>query len=442
MPQATFHFPKGFLWGTATAAHQVEGSNPNNNWSAWEVEDGRIRYGHKAGLACDWWGGRWKEDFDRAVETGQNAHRLSIEWSRVQPRPDVWDEEAIDYYRQILRGLRQRGLTAMVTLHHFTDPLWISDTGGWENDQTPVLFEKYVFKIVEALKEYNNLWITINEPNVYAVMGYFYENFPPGKSDLKACYKVLKNMVRGHAAAYRAIHSLQADASVGIALNYQSFMPAHPWFPIERWLAKFLHHSFNAAFPQTLQNGRFRFAFQSEVIAEARRTQDFFGLNYYTRTVVAMNLANKKDHFIKMGFPTGAQVSDTGHMANVPDGFSEAIRYARGYGLPIFITENGIEDTNDNLRPEYLIAHIHRVWRAVNSNWPVKGYFYWSLVDNFEWERGWTQRFGLWGLDIETQARIRRTSVDVYQAICRENGISSVMVQQYAPNLLPILFPA
>lgn len=442
MPQATYHFPKGFLWGTATASHQVEGSNANNNWSAWEVEEGRIRQGHKAGLACDWWGGRWKEDFDRAAETGQNAHRLSIEWSRVQPRPDIWDEEAIDYYRQMLRGLRQRGMTAMVTLHHFTDPLWLTEMGGWENDQTPAFFEKYVIKIVEALKEYTNLWVTINEPNVYAVMGYFYEYFPPGKSDLKTCYLVLKNMLRGHAAAYHAIHTLQPDASVGIALNYQSFKPAHAWMPVEGWLARFLHNNFNSSFPSTLRNGKFKFAFKTELIPEAKNTQDYFGLNYYTRSNVALDLTNKKEHFLKLAFPKDARISETGHMANVPDGFFEAIRYARSFGLPIFITENGIEDHNDDLRPDYLVSHIHQVWRAVNANWPVKGYFHWSLVDNFEWERGWTQRFGLWGLDTETQARIRRTSADIYEAICRENGISSVMVQQYVPSLFPVLFPS
>lgn len=442
MPQATYHFPKGFLWGTATASQQVEGSNTNNNWSAWEAEEGRIKLGHKAGLACDWWGGRWKEDFDRAAETGQNAHRLSIEWSRVQPHPDVWDEEAIDYYRQMLQGLRQRGLTAMVTLHHFTDPLWLMEMGAWENDRTPALFEKYVYKMVEALKEYANLWVTINEPNVYAVMGYFYQNFPPGHSDLKICYTVLKNMIRGHAVAYRAIHSQQPDARVGIALNYQSFQPAHTWMPVEGWLARFMHNNFNTSFTHTLRDGNFKFAFRGESIPEAKNTQDYFGLNYYTRTLVSLDLTKKQDFFIKVSFPKNAGVSDNGHMANVPDGFYEAIKFARSYGLPIYITENGVEDQDDNLRPEYMVAHIHQVWRAVNGNWPVKGYFHWSLVDNFEWERGWTQRFGLWGLDVETQARIRRTSVDIYEAICRENGISSAMVQQYVPTLFPVLFPS
>lgn len=126
MVQATYHFPDGFLWGAATAAHQVEGGNDNNNWARWEAESGRILNGDRSGAACDWWRGRWKEDLDRAAETGQNAHRLSIEWSRVQPAPDRWDEDALDHYREIIRGMHARGLTPMVTLHHFTDPLWFT----------------------------------------------------------------------------------------------------------------------------------------------------------------------------------------------------------------------------------------------------------------------------------------------------------------------------
>ncbi len=204
MAHATFHFPKGFLWGTATASHQVEGNNTNNNWHYWE-EEGQIEPGHSCGLACDWWGGRWKEDFDRASEAGQNTHRLSIEWSRIQPALDRWDEEALDYYRQMLRGLVERGLTPMVTLHHFTDPLWLTFLGGWEYEPVVSLFEAYVRKVVEALGDYVNFWCTINEPNVYAVMGYIFGVFPPGKKDLGATFDVMTKLVRGHAAAYHAI---------------------------------------------------------------------------------------------------------------------------------------------------------------------------------------------------------------------------------------------
>src|SRR5215510_485814 len=140
MIQAAYHFPRGFLWGTATAAYQVEGNSTNNNWYRWERE------GHtqgQAGLACDWWGGRWREDFDRAAEGGQNAHRFSVEWSRIQPTPDTWDEDALEHYRNMLRGLRERGMTPMVTLHHFTDPLWLYDRCGWEHAEAVIFFEKY-----------------------------------------------------------------------------------------------------------------------------------------------------------------------------------------------------------------------------------------------------------------------------------------------------------
>lgn len=441
MPQATFHFPVGFLWGTATASHQVEGSNQNNNWARWESEPGRILQGQKAGLACDWWGGRWKEDFDRAAETGQNAHRLSIEWSRIQPEPNIWDEDALNYYRLMVRGLHDRNLMPMITLHHFTDPLWLADMGGWENPETPALFEKYVSKVVSALKEYTNLWVTINEPNVYTYSGYLGSAFPPGKNDMSTAFTVMANMIRGHAAAYRTIHSLQREARVGIALNYRSFAPSKRYSPADIWLAKFFSANFNASFVNTLVNGKFSFAFKNQMISEAIKTQDFIGINYYSRDLVAFKPFASKTLFSRLYYPQGADLSDTGFIANIPDGLFEALKWAHGFGLPMLVTENGVEDADDDLRPRYTIEHIHQVWRAVNFNWPIKGYFHWSLVDNFEWERGWTQRFGLWGLDTETQARIRRTSVDVYAAICQENGIASDMVQKYAPEIFSKLFP-
>ena len=141
-------FPEKFLWGAATSSHQVEGNNKNNSWWAWEQEPGRIHNNQKSGLACDWWNGRWREDFDRAAETHQNAHRLSVEWSRIQPAPDRWDEDALDHYREIIRGMHARGLTPMVTLHHFTDPLWFYDQGGWEQENAPALFEQFTLRVV------------------------------------------------------------------------------------------------------------------------------------------------------------------------------------------------------------------------------------------------------------------------------------------------------
>ena len=441
MPQATFHFPRGFLWGTATASHQVEGNNTNNNWWKWEQE------GHtdgKSGLACDWWGGRWREDFDRAAETGQNAHRFSVEWSRIQPTPDTWDEDALEKYRAMLRGLHERGMTAMVTLHHFTDPLWLEEKGSWETEAVVPLFERFVRKTVEALKEYVTLWCTINEPNVYALSGYANGAFPPAVNDIKRAVSVEANMVRAHAAAYRAIHEIQPEARVGYALHYRPMMARNKRSPLDALMRNIRYDGINMAFPSAISAGVLKSPVGKHQIPEAKGTQDFLGLNYYSQDTISFNITNHKELFTHSGFPDDADFSETKFIANVPEGFFDSIKWAvRTYpNTPIIVTENGVEDSKDQMRPRYLAQHIHQLWRAVNFNWPVKGYFHWSLVDNFEWERGWTQRFGLWALDVETQKRTRRPSADLYAAICKENGLSSDMVARYCPEISEKIFPS
>ena len=441
MPQATYHFPRGFLWGTATAAHQVEGNNTNNQWWKWE-EDGHTD--GKSGLACDWWGGRWREDFDRAAESGQNAHRFSVEWSRIQPTPDQWDEEALEKYRAMLRGLKERNMTALVSLHHFSDPIWVYEKGGWENPEIVAWFEKFVRKTVDALKEYNTLWCTINEPNVYALSGYANGAFPPGVNDLKRAIQVEAAMLRAHAAAYRAIHQIQPEGRVGYALHYRPMVPKHTWSPLDMLMRNIRYEGINMAFPSGISTGVLKSPVGNVSVPEAKGTQDYLGINYYSVDTISFNLANSKELFTHTGFPEKSDFSDTKFLANIPEGFYDTLKWAvRTYpNLPIIVTENGTEDADDHMRPRYLAQHVHQMWRAVNFNWPIKGYFHWSLVDNFEWERGWTQRFGLWGLDVETQKRIRRPSVDLYAEICKENGLSSEMVQKYCPEVFEKIFPS
>ncbi|GAB4579260.1 MAG: glycoside hydrolase family 1 protein [Anaerolineales bacterium] len=438
MAEATFNFPRNFVWGTASAAHQNEGNNTNNNWYAFEQAEGRIKNRHKAGLAADWWGGRWREDFDRAAETGQTAHRLSVEWSRIQPAPNRWDEDALDHYRQMVRGLRERGMTPMVTLHHFTDPLWIYERGGWLNDISEQ-FAAFTEKVVGALKEYVTQWVTINEPNVYAAMGYVLGDFPPGrKNEIFTSFKVMTNLVRGHAAAYHAIHRVQQNAQVGMAHQYRGILPKRAWLPLDVGLAGMLSGLFNDFFPRAASTGVLKFPGWRYKIHHAKGTQDFFGVNYYTREYVAFHplaLLGKRS------YAPDAELSDTGFIANEPEGFYQALKWANAYRLPIIVTENGVEDADDHLRPRYLAQHIHQLWRAVNFNWPIKGYYHWSLVDNFEWDRGWTQRYGLWELDLESQARRKRPSADFYAEICKTNSLSSEMVARYAPKIFVQMFP-
>lgn len=441
MPKTAIHFPAGFLWGTATASHQVEGGNTNNNWYQWETMGGKIKEGHTSGLACNWWGGKWKDDLDRAAETYQNSHRLSIEWSRVQPSPDCWDEDALEYYRQIIRGMRERKLEPMVTLHHFTDPIWVGEMGGWETDAILPYFERYVKKVVEALKDYVTLWVTINEPNVYIWGGYMGGGFPPGKNNMNLGLQVMAVMLRGHAAAYRAIHTIQPEARVGFALNYRDLQPARLGFPPDGWMAGLQSKIYNETFVGALKTGKLDAVFKKISIPEAAGTQDFLGINYYTCDLVKFDLTAEKDMFGRRSTPPGAEMSETGFIASVPKGIFRALHWGKQFGVPMIVTENGVEDSDDHMRPQYLVEHLEQVWRAANYNYRVEGYFHWSLVDNFEWERGWTQRFGLWGLDRDTQARIRRPSVDLYAAICKENGLSREMVERWAPRSVEKLYP-
>ncbi|MEI7987458.1 MAG: family 1 glycosylhydrolase [Chloroflexota bacterium] len=439
MIQSSFQVPSGFYWGTATSSQQVEGNNTNNNWWQWENEPGRIKQGHKAGLACDWWGGRWREDFDRAADSYQNAHRLSIEWSRVQPKPDIWDEQAFDHYRQMLSGLRQRGITPFVTLHHFSDPLWFMEMGGWENTDAPQIFAKYVTKTIESLKEYTSLWCTINEPNVYTSFAYVVGAFPPGKHDINAAFRVMTNMIRAHALAYHIIHNLQPESRVGIAIHHIDFHPLRSWFPLDTLVTNIYAGAINNAFTNTLVDGTLRFVVMRASIPEARGTQDYLGLNYYTREYVRFNPAKAGELFGERTFARNADLSDGGFTANEPDGFYNAIHWATRYGLPIIIAENGIECADDHIRPRYIIQHIHQMMRSMQEGIPIQGYFHWSLVDNFEWERGWTQRFGLWELDNITQERRKRKSADLFTAICKNGTLTHEMVSQFAPEVFNLL---
>lgn len=441
MIRATFRFPRRFLWGTATSAHQVEGDNQGNDWWGWEQQPGRILQGGRSGPACEWWAGRWAEDLDRAAADGQNTHRLSVEWSRIEPEPGRWDDSALQHYREILKGALDRGLLPMVTLHHFTNPAWVAELGGWENPEVVSQFERYVRKVSDALSDLVGLWVTINEPNVYASLAYLRGVFPPGVNSLSRAAVVLEHMVEAHAAAYRTLHQVDPGCLVGVAHHYRGFEPLRPANPLDAWAARLRQATFNDLVPRALVDGRVRFPGRRRRIPEAVGSQDFLGLNYYTTESVGFDLRQWDELFGRGHHPAGAEVSPTGHMANYAQGMWRALQWARSFKLPIYVTENGIEDPKDHIRSRYLAGHLRQLWRAANANWRVRGYYHWTLVDNFEWDRGWTQRFGLYALDPKTGRRTRRHSADFYAEVCREGALSAEMVARYAPEVFETLFP-
>jgi len=227
---------------------------------------------------------------------------------------------------------------------------------------------------------------------------------------------------------------------VGMANYYRGLQPAKRWSPLDR-MATNLLFTLNDVFPRAATDGTVKFLGKRKVVPQAKATHDFLGIDYYTRDYVSFDPSVPGELFSRREFKHGAELSTTKFLANEPSGMFEALRWGRKFDLPIIVTENGFDDADDHIRPRYMVEHIHQMWRAVNFNWPVKGYFHWTLVDNFEWERGWTQRFGLWELDIDTQARHKRPSADLYAAICKENGLSDEMVRRYAPAAMPGLFP-
>ncbi len=437
-------FPQGFLWGTATAAHQVEGDNTNNDWWAFEQRPGAIWHDDRSGLACDWWRNA-ERDFDLMAELGHNTHRLSVEWSRIEPQEGVWDATAIARYREMLTGLRQRGIEPMVTLCHFTLPLWLARRGGWQNPDAIGCFRRYVHRAAEQLGDLVGLWCTINEPNVYAALGYLLGEHAPGRRSLRLYFRVLKHLLQAHAAAYRAIHALDGKAMVGLVKNVQIFEPLEPVDALSPLLSRVLGYLFNEITLKAAQDGRLRLPLSTGLQTNGRLKDslDFVGLNYYYRERVSLR-ASKGTRIGVLQPTPGAEVSDSGRHGPYgeiyPYGMYRALKQVASLGKPIYITENGLPDADDDQRPHFLLTHLAQVQRAIREGADVRGYYHWAFTDNFEWAEGWALRFGLVALDEKTQVRTLRPSAELYSQIIRANGITPEMVRRFAPDAMSEIF--
>lgn len=427
MPKATFNFPAGFLWGSASAASCMEGNSPANDWSEWEQQPEHVLDGSDSTRACEWWSGRWREDFDRAQEGYQKILRFSVDWARVQPELDRWDEQALDRYREMLLGLKQRGITPLLSLHHFTNPRWFAQMGGWENEQSAEVYAEYARRVVDALKAHCALWLTFSAPNDYILKAYRAGIFPPGRQDDKAAGRALGNIARAHAAAYTAVHTLQADAQVGFT---------HLWSG-----AGDRADTNRNAFPLAFQTGRLEFGGLRQALPQLKGALDFLGIDYFARDADSAPRAAKKPSR-KAGAQSAAEAGKENERASSdPIGLREAVKWGGKFELPMFISANGCDDARDDFRRQYLAEHVHALWHMVNFNAQVRGYLHWSLTDHFAWEKGWNAKFGLWALDPQTQQRTRRQSADFYAEICRTGSLSSDMVEKYCPEVFDRIFP-
>jgi beta-glucosidase len=412
--------PPGFLWGTATSSHQVEGGNANNDWSAWEQEAGRIRDGSRAGDAAGWWRGKAESDLALAAELGQNAHRLSVEWSRIEPEPGRYEEAALDRYMQILSAARDLGMKTMVTLHHFTLPRWVAARGGWLAGETAVRFSAFATRVAERLGTTTDLWATINEPNVLAMMAYGGRRWPPATGSLRACFRALLHLLRAHARAYAALHRTTPQIPVGLVFNMPLFEPARPAHPLDRFAARMQDWSFSGCALAAVRDGRLRppLTWTARKIPGLAASFDWLGLNYYGRLAVRFDPRSRElgRHVQQPSVRT--EWIDWGEP--YPRGIPIQLRRLAALGRPVYVTENGVFDNTDTLRPRFLTEHIAAVVDAHAEGIDVRGYFHWTIVDNFEWTEGWSTRFGLIELDRETGARRLRESARVYAEICKK----------------------
>jgi beta-glucosidase len=423
-------FPAAFLFGTATSATQIEGHCETSDWAAFARQPGHIKNGDRPDVACDSWH-RWREDVALQKSLGLGAYRLSIEWARIEPRPGSVDTAALDTYRAILAALRDAGIEPMVTLHHFTLPTWLAERGGVLADEFPRRFAEFARTAIGALGDLCSLWITINEPNVLAAHAYLLGVWPPAAKSPASALRAHYRLLEGHVAAYRALKHARGDgAQVGVAHHLRIVQPSRPESRADRGAATAFGRVFNEAFAAAVCEGAMYGHLDPLVrgasgfrVAEARGTQDFFGINYYSRDVVRLSPRHAAEMFVARGVPAGAEVSDVGWEV-YPEGLGMLVRtWARRSALPVYVTENGIADAADTKRGPFLVRHLAELARAIDDGVDVRGYFHWSLLDNFEWSEGYGPRFGLCEVDYVTLQRRPRPSAHLYAKIAKDRAL-------------------
>jgi len=439
-------FPDGFLWGSASSGHQVEGNNIHADWWAWE-QAGHIRDGTVSGRAVDYWH-RFEEDHGLMQQLGYNAFRLGIEWARIEPAPGAYQEEVLDHYERMLDSLLAHGQRICLTLYHWVLPQWAAERNGWQNPDNVDAFLRVAEQIIKRLGRYPHLWITINEPMVPAIAGNLIGMFPPGNKSFKAYRTVARALLTLHARLYGMIHEQVPNAPdgqatrVGVAQAYPVLAPwgsGHAAGLYERLAVRLFRHFAYEAWDGGIRSGRPRFIMQGPEIPGLENSYDYCGINYYTRMSLRFSSRHAHQAWIdETPIPDGIGKTQMGWQIHAP-GMYHTIRHVwKQFGKPIYITENGIADQHDTMRPRYILDHLIQVHRAIKHGIPVKGYFHWAFTDNFEWREGFAKRFGLVAVDHNDPdlKRIPRRSAHLLGAIARDNAITRQTIHDYAPELL------
>jgi beta-glucosidase len=396
-------FPPEFLWGSSTSAHQVEGGNIANDWSEWEGSPGALAI-EPSGLAIDQYE-RFDDDFALLASLGQNAHRFSLEWSRIEPAPGTFDEGELQHYADVLTSLHRHGLTPVVTLHHKTVPLWFARRGGWLAPDALEHFARYANAVASRLGSQMSYVCTINEPQIIAVFGHLTGQFPPALRDAPAAELVNRVLMQAHRIGVAALRAHAPASLVGTCLQLVPLSPLRPDDPEDVETTALL-----------------RRLIVDDHLADLRAggdVGDWVGLQYYTRAAVDSRLPG-------LIAPASADVESTQMGWEIyPEGFGQMIRAAASTGLPVLVTENGVATADDGQRLRYLQSHLHELRAAMRDGVDVRGYLHWSAFDNFEWNHGYMPTFGLIGIDRDNGLeRIVRPSAVAYGCLATTGQLS------------------
>ncbi len=397
-------FPHNFLWGAATAAYQVEGNNLNCDWWEWEKRVGLKETSGQASRHYE----LYPDDFALAQLLNHNCHRLSLEWSRIEPQEGKFLEHEINHYIDVILSLKERGLEPIVTLHHFTNPLWFAKLGGWLNNKAGDYFLRYVEKIVAPLSDQVKYWVTINEPMVYAYHSYILGLWPPQEKSFSKAGRAKENLILAHIRSYKLIHEIYKKRklippAISIANNMMAFVPCS--LTLKNRIAVYL------------RDRHFNFEFMEKLIRA--KSLDFIGLNYYTRSLVEAENWGLRSLLLDTCSKGHSRLKKNSLGWDIyPEGLYNLLFRLKKYNLPLFILENGICTPDDNLRWDFIAEHLKNIHLAMAQGVKVLGYIYWSLLDNFEWDKGFGPRFGLVEVDYNTYKRTIRESARKFSQVC------------------------
>ena len=432
MEYTPFELPKSFLLGSATASLQIEGGDRNNNWFRW-CEQKRIKDGSHCVSADDHWN-RVDEDIALMKKLNHQVYRLGIEWSRIEPAKGEFDKAAVNHYRDEITKLKAAGIEPLVTLHHFSNPLWMEDAEAWTNPESIDLFVRYARFVVENLGDLVSKWVTINEPNVYLAFGYVFGLWPPGENSILKYFKGAKHMAKAHIAAYRLIHEIRksmnkTDTQVGVAYHIRLYDPKKNT-GLTRWVARNVENLFQDIFINAMTTGKFTFPIGHGYPMGKAVVADFFGINYYTRDMISFAW-NPGMLFAKLDVKEDSERNDL-NWEIYPEGLTRVLKkYHERFHLPILITENGTCDAKDAFRTKYIYTHLKAVKDALDAGVDVREYYHWSTMDNFEWVEGESAKFGLIEVDYSNQKRTIRRSGEFYGEALKNKAVTADMIKRY-----------